>query len=225
MSGTPSKKAVGIYDVLPGATTRKIGKKKRNKHKDNSKTTADGEPPLESLLPVRSKWKPKGDSLSEQCDRKALVLERAKPTSSKGARVAKAKSAGKLRIPPSEQKYALYEPLADLWAQYAATISKGDSSKLGDKVLRMDLHGSTVEIVRSKDPGLLGKKGILIAETANTILVVLKEDRVITVPKNITVIRFAVGDSVVELMLPALTYRSSERSARKMKKIKAELLI
>lgn len=234
MSGTPSKKKPpGIYDVLPGASTRKIGKKKKNK-KDKEATTASGAPILESLVPVRPKWKPRGDSLAIQVEHKALVLDRGKATPSKVANPKPTKSSGKLRIPVSEQKYALYVPLAKLWAEYASSIienipinisSAAAASKLGERILRMDLHGAHVEVVRSKDPGLVGKQGILIAETANTILLALKEDRVITVPKSVAVIRFDVGDKSVEVMLPALTYRSSERSARKMKKIKGELLI
>lgn len=226
MSGAPlKKKPPGIYDVLPGVTTRKIGKKKK-KNKETTKNDASCAPELESLLPVRPKWKPRGDSLAVQVERKALVLDRGKSTTSKQPTTSTSLSAGKLKIPISEQKYILYEPLAKLWAEYATNISANvPVAKLGERILRMDLHGAVVEVVRSKDPGLVGKRGILIAETANTILLALKTDRVITVPKSVAVIRLNVGDQTVEVMLPALTYRSSERSARKMKKIKGKLLI
>ncbi len=120
----------------------------------------------------------------------------------------------------------LYEPLAALWKQYVArAIGDGTHQNLGDRIVRMDLHGAPVEVVRSRDPGLVGVKGILIAETANTILVVTKKDRVLTIPKNITVIRFVVGTKIVELMLPALAFRASERSARKLKKAKTSILL
>jgi ribonuclease P protein subunit POP4 len=82
----------------------------------------------------------------------------------------------------------------------------------------MDLHGAEVEVVRARDPGLVGLRGILIIETANTILVVTRNNRVVTVAKNVAVVRVDVGARSFEIALPLLPYRASERSARKVKK-------
>lgn len=91
-------------------------------------------------------------------------------------------------------------------------------STWGDRILRMDLHGALVEVLRSRDPGLVAKTGILVAETANTVMLVTKQDRVLTLPKVVCLVAIKVADVSVELFLPALRFRASERSARKMKK-------
>lgn len=125
----------------------------------------------------------------------------------------------KIVIPLAERKYAIYAPLAALWTDYAAKVlGDGNMASAGDRLLRMDLHGAHVEVVRSLDPGLVGICGILIIETAHTVLVIAKNDRLYTVPKNTAVVRLKIADSVFEFTLPLIPYRASERSSRKMKK-------
>lgn len=89
---------------------------------------------------------------------------------------------------------------------------------MGDRLLRMDLHGAVVEVVKATDVGLVGVRGVLVAETANTIILVTEKNRAVTVPKRVAVIRICVAGKRVEMFLPALCYRASERSARKIKK-------
>lgn len=89
----------------------------------------------------------------------------------------------------------------------------------GDRVLRMDLHGADVHVVHSRDPTLLGVKGVLVAETANTIVVVTEQNRLIRIAKAVTIIRISLQNGkAVELKLSALRMRAAERSARKIKK-------
>lgn len=130
----------------------------------------------------------------------------------------------KVCIPKAQQKYAIYEPLAKLWQGYAKGVVGGSSvANAGDRMLRMDFHGALVEIVRARDPGLVGVAGILVAETAGTIVVVGKMNRAVTVPKNAAIAAVNVGERRFEIALPMLPYRSSERSARKLKKKHMEL--
>lgn len=124
----------------------------------------------------------------------------------------------KLILPKKEQKYSIYQPLHELWLQYARLLLKDDSAMFADRVLRMDLHGAHITVVRSLDPGLVDHAGIVVAETANTLMIVTKKDRALTLPKNVTVVRLSFDDLSVEIFLPALAFRASERSARKIKK-------
>lgn len=169
---------------------------------------------------------PRGERLDGKLRRRALQLTSNAPVQKKPTKRARRPSVGKLVIPKAEQKYALYLPLAALWRSYAArTLAGAKPDTLGERVVRMDLHGAEIEVARSRDPSLVGVKGILVAETANTVLVATKKDRVLTLPKNVTVVRFDVGGKRVEVMLPALAFRASERSARKLKKSKISVLL
>lgn len=125
----------------------------------------------------------------------------------------------KLKLVEQEKKYDLYQPLARLWTDYAENLLRDEQvSDYGDRILRMDLHGAYIEVIRSRDPGLIGQKGILVAEMANTIIIITEKNAAITIPKRICVIQLAIANAIVEISLPALLFRSSERSARKFKK-------
>lgn len=127
-------------------------------------------------------------------------------------------------LPPEEAKHALYAPLRALWRTYAMRALGVDgpmtvaADVLGDRVLRLDLHGAEVAVVRARDPSLVGLCGTVVAETANTIVVVTQKDRAVTVLKAAAVVAFDIGGAEVELALPQLCVRGSERSAKKFKK-------
>jgi len=166
---------------------------------------------------------PAEDSLNSSIRNRALLLDGDVPVKKEKPknppRRQRRAAAGKIVIPREEQKYDLYVPLMKLWQDYAAKlVSKESMHTCADRILRMDLHGAPVEVIRSRDPGLVGVSGILVAETANTIIVVVKEDRALTIPKNVSVISVQFRDISVEISLPALQFRASERSARKIKK-------
>lgn len=124
----------------------------------------------------------------------------------------------KIVLSAAEQKYDIYKPLLNLWIQYATKLRRDDIASFPSRVTRMDLHGAPVDVIRSKDPGLVGISGILIAETANTVMIITQKNKAVTVPKNVTVIRIKFDGVEVEILLPALAFRASERSARKIKK-------
>jgi ribonuclease P protein subunit POP4 len=184
-------------------------------------------------LPVPSGLRaPDDDTLHARVRNRSLLLDSVKSEKDDrkthepklARRVVSRKSKRKARggsvvVPEAEWKYDIYEPLAELWRSYADKVITGvDAVSAGDRVLRMDLHGAVVEVVRARDPGLVGLRGILIIETANTVLVVTKKNRVLTVPKNAAIIRVDFGEKSFEIALPMLPYRASERSARKVKK-------
>lgn len=126
----------------------------------------------------------------------------------------------KIAIPHDQRRYEIYEPLAKMWQDYAKQVlGDGNMAQAGDRLLRMDLHGACVEVSRSLDPGLVGVAGILIVETANTVLVITRRNKLVTVTKSCAFLRFSVGiKNSFELALPMIPYRASERSARKVKK-------
>lgn len=124
----------------------------------------------------------------------------------------------KLVLPKEEQKYSIYLPLHQFWKQYASQLHHDNPSTFADRVIRMDFHGALVKVIRSRVSSLIGKTGIVVAETANTLLIVTKEDRALTLPKNVCVVEVEVNDYRIEIYLPALAFRPSERSARKIKK-------
>lgn len=82
----------------------------------------------------------------------------------------------------------------------------------------MDLHGALIEVIKASDCGIVGVRGIVVAETANTVVVVTKRDRAIVIPKRVAVVQFMVGGDAVQLSLRGLAVRASERSAKKFKK-------
>lgn len=141
-----------------------------------------------------------------------------RPIVSKAA-IKRARSS-KVVIPHEQRQYEIYEPLAKMWQDYAKQVlGDGNMAQAGDRMLRMDLHGASVEVSRSRDPGLVGVAGILIVETANTVLLITRRNKLVTVTKNCAFLRFTVGEKhSFELALPMIPYRASERSARKVKK-------
>lgn len=127
-------------------------------------------------------------------------------------------SNNKITLSKDERQYCIYQPLLELWIDYASKLRRDDINGFPGRVTRMDLHGAPVSIIRCRDPGLVGIEGILVAETANTIIIVTKKNTAVTVPKNVTVISIKVDGIEIEIYLPALAFRASERSARKIKK-------
>lgn len=124
----------------------------------------------------------------------------------------------KFLLSKDEHKYEIYEPLRKLWLDYAAQLYKTYPTAFSEHVTRMDLHGAPLTVTRARDPGLVGLSGTLVAETANTIIVVTRRDHAVTIPKNVSVVSVRFNDVTVEIFLPALAFRASERSARKIKK-------
>lgn len=211
MSG--GKKQTGLYEPLPHS----LGGQ-------NEKPSAAS---IVSLLPFPHGAKiPSEEALNSSIRNRGMLLDADIKPSETEKKILKLRAKkrgrgplGKLVIPKEEQKYELFIKLNELWKAYSIKALQGEPiSNYGDKILRMDWHGAHVEVIRARDPGFVGVNGILIAETARTIIIVTKKDRTITVPKSVAVIRFMLPEASVELSLQALQFRASERSARKIKK-------
>jgi RNase P/RNase MRP subunit p29 len=186
-------------------------------------------PPLPSDTVLHSAVRNRALLLDKERGRRRVATPRPRGRRERGVRagsaavvttkVARRARSARAAVPPEERVYAAYKPLRDLWADYAAqVVGDDDWTAIGERLVRLDLHGAIVEVTRAKDPGLIGIKGILIIETANTIIVITEKNRVVTVPKAAALITVTIAQRRYEVALPMLPYRASERSARKFKK-------
>lgn len=98
-------------------------------------------------------------------------------------------------IPKSQQKYAIYEPLHNLWAGYIRDIlnlSPGGTayvtpSSAGQMLASADMHGALVKVVRSRCVSRVGVEGIVVRDSRYTFEVVTRGDGVKSLPKEHTV--------------------------------------
>ena len=103
-------------------------------------------------------------------------------------------------IPKEQRKYAIYEPLHQMWCGYMRAIlglSDGkrtcvDAASVGQMLVSADYHGALLEVVRSRCVSRIGLKGIVVKDTKFTMEIVTMENALKTVPKELTVFRFEV---------------------------------
>lgn len=123
-----------------------------------------------------------------------------KPLSSRQKR-----ALGLYDIPPSAQKYSIYEPLHKMWLGYIREVLGIDEQGNGEdgrevqignamaaKLCSADYHGAEVEVVRSRCVSRVGVKGIVVKDSKFVFEVVTKGDAVKVLPKEHTVFRFAI---------------------------------
>ena len=110
-------------------------------------------------------------------DRKASSKKR-KALKPRPLSAAKKRSLGLNEIPKAQQKYALYEPLHELWLGYMQEILGVDGNQNGGKekkpyvsvagagamIASADMHGAIVEVVRSRCVSRVGVKGIVVRD-------------------------------------------------------------
>lgn len=56
-------------------------------------------------------------------------------------------------------------------------------TNLGNALLRSDYHGAHLRVTQSKCPSYLGKMGILVQETLNTMVLMQPDNRSVVIPK------------------------------------------
>jgi ribonuclease P protein subunit POP4 len=166
-----------------------------------------------------------------------LRHQKPKPLSAKEKR-----EMGIYKLRKEEIRYELYRGLHNLWNGYMLEIlgftdrngdlvSGWESKKVanesaGPLLVSADFHGAEVEVVRCKDGGRVGCKGIVVRDSKYTFVVVTEKDEVRSVPKKGTVFRYAVevrleGECerkmVFEVYGRQFEYRPVERANRKFK--------
>lgn len=121
-------------------------------------------------------------------DKKKL---RPKPLSSRERR-----TLGLYDIPREAHKYEVYEPLNRLWQGYMREILGGELMTGGQgaaaKLSSAEFHGAGVEVVRSRCPGRVGIKGIVVRDRKFVFEIITKKKGVKVVPKEGTTFRATV---------------------------------
>lgn len=99
-------------------------------------------------------------------------------------------------VPREGQKYALFEPLHQLWLGYVREILGNEMYTGGEgaaaKLASADFHGAGVEVVRSGCVSRVGIKGIVIKDSRFAFEIITRKNRLKLVPKEGTVFRFEV---------------------------------
>ena len=91
------------------------------------------------------------------------------------------------------------------WEQFTQTLYKAD------------LHGSMLQVVRSKCPSYIGKKGICIMDTKNTFKIVSINNIITTIPKRECVFELHIKDKKICILGKYMCARPAERSTKKVK--------
>mmetsp|Transcript_34469 Transcript_34469/g.84480 ORF Transcript_34469/g.84480 Transcript_34469/m.84480 type:complete len:197 (-) Transcript_34469:2338-2928(-) len=165
------------------------------------------------------------DLAETKLDRAVLLLDHPQAARAPVPENPRPRSSHKDRTAPDHSlNYPAALRLHELWAQYATTCLRlADSEPLdrewiAERITRMDLHGAMLQVIRSRDPTMVGKTGVVVRETANTFFIVSESSATICVPKQPSVFEFAVADIRLQLVGAAVAYRPSERSARRFKR-------
>jgi ribonuclease P protein subunit POP4 len=150
-------------------------------------------------------------------------------------------------VPKEGQKYAIFEPLHNLWLGYIREILGNEVYTGGQgaaaKLASADFHGAGVEVVRSGCVGRVGIKGIVIKDSRFVFEIITPKNQIKTVPKEGTIFRIEVpakdkeekaatgpseeqpkeggdagsGKFVFELHGDQFSYRPADRATKKFK--------
>ncbi|XP_038217442.1 ribonuclease P protein subunit p29 [Zerene cesonia] len=137
------------------------------------------------------------------------------------------KKLGFYSFPRNSIKYKDIESIKEIWIDYISEMLELDksvpdpTSKRWDHftqtLYKADFNGSLLEVVRSKCPSYVGKKGICIMDTKNTLKIVSKDDIITTIPKKESVFDMYIRNVKLTLFGKHLCIRPAERSNKKFK--------
>ncbi|GAM23276.1 hypothetical protein SAMD00019534_064510 [Acytostelium subglobosum LB1] len=121
-------------------------------------------------------------------------------------------------IPKENCIYDQFIPLHKLWSQYIAEVAGSIKGQmLVAKLIKADLHGAIIRVVRSMCPSYIGQKGIVIQETENTFKMIMTNNKVNVIPKANSVFQLNWMNMEIEIYGDHFCYRGSERAIRKFK--------
>lgn len=127
------------------------------------------------------------------------------------------------KLEKDQQKYAMFEPMHEMWKEYMREIMMDykkvtpDNPAFQEKLLKADYHGALMTVKKSKCPSYVGVTGILLQETKNTMRLITKENVLKTIPKSSTIFCFELEGFEVTIYGNNFKVKSSERSHRKFK--------
>lgn len=168
--------------------------------------------------------------------KRAKEQRRAKALKPKPISATQRKKQGLYQIPKQGQKYALFEPLHNLWLGYIREILGSEVYTGGEaaaaKLASADFHGAGVEVVRSGCVSRVGIKGIVVKDGKFAFEMITVKNKVKVVPKEGTIFRVEVPVPVItktgeeekkesrmvfELHGDQFQFRSADRATRKFR--------
>ncbi|KAL7944306.1 RNase P/MRP, p29 subunit [Trichoderma barbatum] len=153
--------------------------------------------------------------------------QRPKPLSARERR-----QLGLYDIPKDGQKYEIYEGLNKLWMGYALEILGNDIYTGGPlaaaKLASAEFHGAEAEVVRSRCPGRVGIKGIIVRDRKFVVELITRKRGLKVIPKEGTTFRVQVSAPqqaddatdkrfAFEVLGDQMMLRSADRANRKFK--------
>lgn len=129
-------------------------------------------------------------------------------------------------LPEDTIRYQQVVPLHRLWCGYMARylgkeklpdVTGSQYNQFTSDILKADYHGAKISVVRTKNPSLVGIRGIVILETKGTFKVVSKDNKVRTIPKMDSVFVIHWNNVDVTIFGKQLSSRPAERSVKKVK--------
>ncbi|KAJ1732367.1 RNase P/RNase MRP complex subunit [Coemansia biformis] len=131
-------------------------------------------------------------------------------------------------IPEEARKHELFLPLHRLWSKYIESLlGQNVEAQMADakqwqqvlgRLIKADLHGAQMSVVRAKCPNFVGIEGIVAQETKNTFKLITRDDRLVVVPKPRCVFELELPSGVRCLVYgDQFKYRASERASKKFK--------
>uniref|UniRef100_H2SVW2 Ribonuclease P protein subunit p29 n=1 Tax=Takifugu rubripes TaxID=31033 RepID=H2SVW2_TAKRU len=117
---------------------------------------------------------------------------------------------------PAEEPSVLVTRLCD-HLQWPETHQVNDPQFLQQKLLKADLHGAVLSVVRSRCPSYVGTTGILVQEFKHVFKIITKENKVKVIPKRNSVFSLEMGGFTSFIYGSRFEQRASERSAKKFK--------
>jgi len=101
---------------------------------------------------------------------------------------AKRKRLGTAVVPRDKARWALFHDMLHTpWCAYVADVLEGtggNDCEAERRLRRCELVGSVVSVVACKAPSFCGCEGIVVRDTARTIVLVTRKDDLVTVPKK-----------------------------------------
>ncbi|TIC74215.1 AICARFT/IMPCHase bienzyme [Wallemia mellicola] len=87
-------------------------------------------------------------------------------------------------IKRTKMSYDVAKKLNRMWNEYINDLIDGDSMSIQSKMLKADLCGSAIKVIKSNNPTLINMEGICILETEQSFLIITPSSSQKSLPKN-----------------------------------------
>ncbi|CAF0832920.1 unnamed protein product [Didymodactylos carnosus] len=117
------------------------------------------------------------------------------------------------------ENYIDYIFMHELWLQYIMKLLDGflnNDDLILQRLSQADYHGALISVYRSKNPTLVGKKGIVIQETKNMLTIVEKDkNQLCSLIKRQCLFRLEIGEKTIYLSGVAISVRPEQRGNKR----------